>query len=523
MTQPLEADAILNGLDAPASIARLHGRLRAVDGEGDAPEWDEPIALDGLAPLPDFPVEVFPKPIEEMVRGVATEMQVPLDLPGGLVLAALATGAGGRAEVHVRGRWYEPLNIHIAIAAAPGTGKSPVFNEIMKPVLAAERQLQDQVRPKIKELETERRRAKARAEAARQKGRSPEELETAADALQRAEEMDIPVLPRLTADDITPEAAASMLVEQGGRLAILSAEGGYYENVLGRYSNGRPNLELVLKGHAGDRLQVDRRDRQEAVERPALTVGVCMQPQMLQDLAGSKQMQGRGALARLLFSLPPDMVGYRDVYSTPTLDEGVRRTYGDIMKDLIADLAALPRPEVIELSPDAERAHADWRAEIEPRLRRGTGDLESLREWASKLAGHTARLAGLLHLAEHRMSGLRKAISQDTMNKAIRLSRYFVDHALAAFGVMRANPLREDALAVLGWITKGRRTEFTSREVHRGHQRRFDTAEEVTRVLSMLEGFGYLRAIETPSTGGRKSLRYVVNPLILDDTVTEAS
>ncbi|TMR90039.1 YfjI family protein [Nonomuraea basaltis] len=507
MTAPLEAEGILHDLNARASITRLHDRLGPGRPDEEVAEWEEPIPLDALASLPEFPVEVFPVSIAAMVRGVAAELQVPADLPGGLVLAALATGAGGRAEVHVRGGWEEPLNLHIAIAAAPGTGKSPVFKEIMRPVLDAERHLQDQVRPKIKELETEQRRAKTRAEASRHKGKSPEDQEAAADAMQRAEEMEIPVLPRLTADDITPETAASMLVEQGGRLAILSAEGGYYENVLGRYSNGRSNLELVLKGHAGDRLQVDRRGRQEAVERPALTVGVCIQPQMLQDLAGSKQMHGRGALARLLFSLPPDLVGYRDVYNTANLDEQVRLTYVNFLKGLVVNLAELAELKIIELAPEALKAHTEWRVEIEPRLRRGSGDLASLREWASKLAGHTARLAGLLHLAEHAMSGLQKPISGDTMRNAIRLARYFVDHALAAFGVMRSNPLQDRALALRDWIVKGRRTQFSAREVHRAHQRQFDSAEDVTRVLSLLEDYGYLRAIEAAPTRGRRSLR----------------
>ena len=44
--------------------------------------------------------------------------------------------------------------------------------------------------------------------------------------------------PRLVADDITPEAAASLLAEQGGRLAIISAEGGIFDIIAGRYSNG---------------------------------------------------------------------------------------------------------------------------------------------------------------------------------------------------------------------------------------------------------------------------------------------
>jgi hypothetical protein len=36
--------------------------------------------------------------------------------------------------------------------------------------------------------------------------------------------------------DITPEAAASLLAEQGGRLAIISAEGGIFDIIGGRYS-----------------------------------------------------------------------------------------------------------------------------------------------------------------------------------------------------------------------------------------------------------------------------------------------
>ena len=64
---------------------------------------------------------------------------------------------------------------------------------------------------------------------------------------------------QLTADDITPEAVASRLHQQGGRLAIVSAEGGIFEQIAGRYSkSGMPNLDVFLKGHAGDDIRVDR-------------------------------------------------------------------------------------------------------------------------------------------------------------------------------------------------------------------------------------------------------------------------
>jgi hypothetical protein len=55
-------------------------------------------------------------------------------------------------------------------------------------------------------------------------------------AAQIADGIEVPPVPRLLADDITPEAAASLLAEQGGRLAIISAEGGIFDIIAGRYS-----------------------------------------------------------------------------------------------------------------------------------------------------------------------------------------------------------------------------------------------------------------------------------------------
>ncbi|MBB5075834.1 YfjI family protein [Nonomuraea endophytica] len=470
--------------------------------------WEEPVPLGTRQALPAFPTDVFPDYIAEMVRGVAEEVQVPEDLPGGLALAVLATAAGGRAEVEVRGQWREPLNLMVAIAMPPGSGKSPAFRSMLGPVFAAETALKETVEEKVKEVAREKRKALARAEAARKKAKNPDEVETAVDAAGMAEEMEIPVLPRLSADDITPEAAATLLAEQGGRLAILSAEGTFFEVIMGRYTNGHPNLELVLKGHAGDRLVIDRRGRKEFVERPALTMGICLQPQLLRDIAAKKQMHGRGALARVLFAVPPDMVGWRKL-SPDLLDQEVLDRYRDTVMGLVIGLSHWTDPAVLSLTPGALKLHTEWRAEIEPRLRRGSGDLENLQEWAAKLLGHTVRLAGLLHLADNPTQGVQTAISEVIMSRAIELARYYTEHAMAAYGVMRAHPRLEDAQAVLTWI--GERKDFTQREAHRGMHRKFKTAADLTAVLALLEDHGYIRRKVEPSTGGRKPTRYEAN------------
>lgn len=478
---------------------------------GDEPEpWEDFVPLGTRMALPAFPLDTLPRYIAAMVAGTAEEMQVPADLPGCLALAVLSTAAGGRAEAAIRGTWREPLNVYVAVAMPPGSGKSPVFREVFAPVFAAEREMKMAARDEIAAKEVERRTALENAEKKRREARDPVDIRTAVDAIRMAEEMQVPVLPRLTADDVVPEQAATIMAEQGGRLAIVSAEGTFFEVIMGRYSNGRPNVELVLKAHAGDSHQVDRRGREEIIDRPALTLGIAIQPSMLKDIAAKPQMRGRGVLGRFLFSLPPDLVGTRKI-SPDVISDDVIRNYIDTLKSLITDLSQWTDRAIIPLTPAALKVHTEWRAEIEPRLKLGSGDLESLRDWASKLPGATARIAGLLHLAENPKNGVRRPIEEDTMRRAVELSRYFADHAMAAFGVMRAHPALDDARAVLEWI--GDRTRFTPREVQRGLHRRFPTRADVAQPLALLEDHGYLRRVQpAPGRPGRPSVSYEVHP-----------
>lgn len=474
-----------------------------------AEPWEDFVPLGSRTALPAFPLASLPGYLADMVAAVAEEMQVPTDLPGGLVLAVLSTAAGGRAEAAIRGTWREPLNVYVAVAMPPGSGKSPVFRVIFAPVFAAEKAMRAAAKDEIAARQAERRTALARAEADKTAAKKPEDMRAAVEAIQMAEEMQVPPMPRLTADDVSPEQASTIMADQRGRLAIVSAEGTFFEVIMGRYSNGRPNVELVLKAHAGDPHQVDRRGREETIERPALTLGIAIQPSMLKDIAAKPQMRGRGVLGRFLFSVPRDFVGDRKI--TPdVIPDDVMRTYNDTIEALIIRMAEWTDPAIIPLTPAALKVHTEWRAEIEPRLKQGSGDLESLRDWASKLAGATARLAGLLHLAEHPKQGPKMPIDESTMRRAVDLARYYAEHAMAAFGVMRAHPMLDDARAVLEWI--GDRKEFKPREVHRSLHRRFETADDVTKVLILLEQHGYIRMAESPSTGGRKPIVYHVHP-----------
>jgi hypothetical protein len=187
------------------------------------------------------------------------------------------------------------------------------------------------------------------------------------------------------ADDATPEAVASLLAEQGGRLAILSAEGDLFDIMAGRYSK-TPNFGVFLKGWSGDDLRVDRKGRPpEHVEHPALTLGLAVQPEVLVTMARQPGFRGRGMPARFLYALPPSNVGRRRT-DAPPVPEAVESSYGEDIHALASSMAELEEPVSLTMSSGAAICFKRFEAALEPRLHSGTGDLGHIADWGAKLA-----------------------------------------------------------------------------------------------------------------------------------------
>ena len=53
------------------------------------------------------------------------------------------------------------------------------------------------------------------------------------------------------------------------------------------------------------------------VRKPALTLGLVVQPDVIRDLARKPGFRGSGLLARIFFSLPQSLVGSRDIAPPP--------------------------------------------------------------------------------------------------------------------------------------------------------------------------------------------------------------
>src|SRR5215218_3829848 len=331
----------------PAVLAHLAGELAEstiAAGVGER-GWEPPVPIGVAGELPAFPVEVLPGWLGDYVAAVATATQTPPDLAGMLALAVLATVAAGAVEVEPRPGWREPLCLFVAVGMDAGARKSSVFTALTQPVAEFERQQAAAALPAITETAVLRRiaeQAAAQAEAAASKASTDQQDERQAEAIARAAEaanLVVPPIPRWLVDDATPEALAGLLATHG-RIALLSPEGDVFDQMAGRYNQAAgPNLGVYLKGHAGDLLKVDRRGRPpEYIERPCLTIGLTVQPEVLQGLAGRPGFRGRGLLARFLYSLPESPVGRRQP-GAPPVPEPVADRYTVELHALAASLA----------------------------------------------------------------------------------------------------------------------------------------------------------------------------------------
>jgi hypothetical protein len=507
----------------PERVLELTARMRdSVEATGTL--WEPPIPLAAAHELPAFPLERFPGWLAEYVHCLAEATQTPVDLPAMLALDALAAFAGGRVRLEVRPGWEEPLNLYTAVALPPGERKSAVFAEVTAPLanfeatMASERAYEiaaARARRKVaeKRLETLQNTA-ARAAAATERERRLEEVTEAAREL---EDIVVPAEFRLLADDATPEATASLLAEQRGRLAVLSPEGGVFGQMAGRYSSGgQPNLDVYLKGHSGDMLRVDRKGRAaEYVHQPALTVGLAVQPDVLRSLSDEPGFRGRGLLARFLFALPTSRVGGRRTDVEP-LRPAVRETYAAELATLARSLEAAGTPHCrLGLSRRAEAALLILADDLEPRLGEG-GDLSHVADWACKLVGAVGRVAGLLHLAGNVRAGWGQPVGPDAMEGAIEVGRYLIPHALAAFDLMEADPSLGLARRVLRWIADRGLTSFSRRDCFNVFRRQVgDRVAALDPALGLLETHGFVRrrAQEGGRAGRPRGPVFDVNPL----------
>lgn len=520
---PLDED-VSAGTDALHDHAQ-HQPDDAGQGQTLEPEsWPDPV-LPGSACTPDVAAhDVLEGWLADYVHHLAESTQTPPIMGVLAALATLATCVQGRYEIAPTGSktYREPLSLWVCTAMPPGSRKSAVMNGIIGPLIHWEKLLADRMRKSIASNQAQRITTQKRIESLTLKAGKAETDKDVDELRRQIEDLtegmpDELLAPRLFTGDTTIERLQNLLVEQRGRMAVHSDEGGMFATLDGLYSGGNVNLDAVLGGHAGSPLRVDRAGRKAHVDRPALSFNLMTQPGVFGELASKSAFRHSGLLARFLFGMPVSTVGRRNVRHQHDIPDEVAQAYDQNIKRLLDGWIpdpAMPRKTVILGVTDAGRElWFDFAQRLEDHQGQG-GTLEGIADWTSKAPGAAARVAALLELAEFGVHA--ECVSESAMRRAIALMDKLIPHAQAAMGMLGADPVDQDAEAVLRWLVARGEPEVKRQAIHNSLSWRFKNLDKLSKALDKLKANGCIETRQVRNKGARPSVLVTLNPKVVE-------
>lgn len=475
--------------------------------------------------------------MREFCEAVASSLQVPRDSVPPLVVALASIGTARAVEIEPAPGWRETAPLWFAIFAEPGERKSALLSLLSDPVFQWQTNERHRLRHELAAYGERRRLVEARLSNRRdlaKRAKTPEEsAKLERNALELAAALE--KLPPLTAPEVitsnaTPEAMRDLLARNGEKLAIVSAEIDAGQLMGNRYAaNGAANIDLLLKAYTGDPAPSHRVGKDVPLDRPAVALALCVQPEALREVLKDRTAKDRGLVPRFCLVAPASRMGTRLELNPGEVPNRLLEWWATSVRQLldlpwpgrvIVNATGTTRhegaPRVLTLTHEARAAFDELRLDLEKRI--GTnGDLRPLAAFTSKLPGTIARIALNLEVLGNSAA---QVITGETMRAACEWAPWLIAHALHVLGEAAELDEVRHARRLLSAIKRHRFVELSAREA----QRNVDglTADEIKKAIEVLEDSGWLRQlppVAQPPTGGRPpSPRYAVNPAaIIED------
>lgn len=399
-----------------------------------------------------FPRGVFPPMLERYLDSAAENVQVDRAMIGAAMLAACALCLQGRCKIaYPSGSGHdEQLCLYLVIVGSPGERKSSAFNKAVLPVRKWQETRREEYKQELVAYETA---CKIKAKHAEAMERQLGEKNLTDEKRQRLEEdltalalkqkdSTTPISPEILATDTTVEALSNLMELTGETAGIFSDEADFLKILAGLYNSGKAgNLQLPLQAYDGSSFFRQRGGGTVFLKRPLLSVCLYAQPALYEEIRSNSDLQGRGMIGRLLFCVPEEMAGHRDVRKCVKIDKAAEAAYCDLLGDFL-DTPQQPEETMpkIPWTPEAAKRMLDYLQQLENSMQSGM-PMESAKDYASKAGGVANRIAGILHMLWTRDAA--KPVTLDTAEKAIQLHTYFFAQKLEA---MEQEETREERL-----------------------------------------------------------------------------
>ncbi len=518
MTDRADLDDEMDWLDRNGRPSSDRARDR---GQAGGAGWGEPKPLPtGLSPVASFETSMVPATFGPWIQDIADRMQCPPDFLGASAMVAAASVLGRKIAVRPQAHtdWTEVPNLWGCIVGRPGAMKSPAMSETTRPVNrleAAARKAGDEA---VKEYELEVEAHKLRRDEAAKAARAA--LKNGAKDVSDILGIAVPEAPkvrRYITNDTTYESLGEILAANPNGVLAFRDELVSLLKTLDRDESAAARGFFLTAWNGKDGYTFDRIIRGRThVEAACISLLGSTQPGRLAEYMRRAVKGGAaddGLIQRFSVLVWPDQSpNWREVDRWPNSE--ARQLAWDTFTRLDAVTAADIKGEVdavsdvpyLRLDAPAREVFADFRADLEGRLR--SGDLHPALE--SHLAKYR-KLVPTLALINHVAEGGAGPITVAAMNRALAFTTYLETHARRAYGAGIDAEI-DAAKAILARTRRGDLKDgFTARDVYRAQWSNLSDREQIDAGLDLLADFDWLAA-DAIQTGGRPKTIYRINP-----------
>jgi hypothetical protein len=369
-----------------------------------------------------FPVEVFPWPIQEIIKATNENLDFPIDFIGASIIYSVSVAIGNTFKAEIKRGFQEGTVLYLAIVARAGTNKTHPLSFAIQPIIDRDK--------KTKQIYEQ-----AKKEYERILSLSKEE--------RRKQGTDEPIKPiwnKFLLSDYTPEALAEVHKFNKRGIGVYCDElAGWFKN-FNRYNKGS-EMEFWISNFNSKPINIDRKTK-EPIFIPVPFISVCgtIQTGILNELAKESRTQN-GFIDRILFVIPDNII--KEYWGESELAPVITENWAGIITQLMDlpvqwDETLNPVPEILKFTPEAKKLLFKWQRDNTDKC--NEAESEALAGIFSKFDMYVARLALILQMMRWACNeGNKETISTEAVTGAIQLIEYFRLSAIRVYSILASN------------------------------------------------------------------------------------
>lgn len=476
--------------------------------------WQEPVPFTSqLLPVETFSIKLLPNSLRDWLVDICQRMDnAPIDFAAVSALCALGSLLGRKVSICPKqhDNWQVIPNLWCAIIGRPSSKKTPLLNEIIKPIKDFERTASEDYKAALEDHQIDQelqQLQKKQNQKAAEKHLSRDEPHDAKALLQKGlENIEEPTRRRHLVNDSTVPKLGEILADNPMGVMLFRDELVGWLKSLDRDDRGEDRAFFLECWNGMGGFTFDRISRGTIeIKHAVLSIIGGIQPsKFIPYLQSQKKGQGDdGLIERFQLMVYPDKPAFTYVDRHPNNDA---KTKAHAVFQKLNEIAEPTEIPTLRFSQEAQVVFNDWYQSLHKRL-----DQEDI---SPQLESHLAKypslmpsLALILHCCDH---SIEKPVGIEAAIQAVAWCHYLESHAKRIYGLVDDN--EQSAKALLKKLPN-LVSPFSSTDFIKKGWAGLSTSDEVQKALDELVRRHYLQN-QTIKSSGRDKTLYHIHPAI---------